>query len=106
MKKGWWTQKEERIFWEKWIIPISVNNSKINKAASAGNGSSSSNSANSSQSSKPKVPVHVALHDRMVHIITCVNEKKEHIPPLKTNAANMMCTFPFTISWTTGSDSN
>jgi len=77
-KKIWWKKYEEKVCWEQWVITISLTD-------------------------KPQAEVEQEEHEvlakrlrkRVFHILQIVNEKKNHIPPLKTNE---LTPFPYEIT--------
>lgn len=82
--------KEEKMFWERWIIPLSF--------------------PSPLESSKPKTLAEKEkvqerrqrrLVENLLYLVSCINEKKDHIPPMKSNTAVALA-FSFEISFTTG----
>lgn len=74
--------KEKKMYWERWILPILLTD-------------------------KPKTAVErarrhetqqSAVRDLLLQVIQVVNEKKDHIPPVKPNTNH----FPFEITWSCG----
>ena len=126
MRKTWFSAKEERVFWERWRIPITlVTDSSATQTynattSTANSGASYTNSANSgggsrrsysgvgsngssgstgsksgssnlssqqSDRDRRQAQRAAALLDRLMQIVMLVNEKKDHIPPLKSAGA-------------------
>jgi len=77
--------KEEKVFWERWVIPISVSRAKDR------------NSIEQRQHLREQ-----ALRESMTFIIQQVNEKKEHIPPVPSNPKGKSLVFSFDISYKLG----
>jgi len=84
-KKVWWKSYEEKVCWEQWILTITIND----KASESDN-----YQAQNEVLAK-------RLRKRMFHILQIVNEKKNHIPPLKTNE---LTPFPYEITIPSATD--
>ena len=79
--QGWFLRQEQRLYWEQWTIPIIV----------ADHHSIGSDSARA----KRKQALQTQLEACLTSIVTAVNEKRDHIPPVVSGAA---LTFPFDVT--------
>jgi autophagy-related protein 101 len=80
---------EQRLVWEQWIIPFSVQ-------------VSSSEESEASRASQ-KHTLQQQIEACLVHIITAVNENRDHIPPVVSGNA---LTFPFEVTIDTSGNSS
>lgn len=91
-KQIWFSKQEERLYWEQWRIHMEVIQP---------NGDVDANSES------VRLQRHTAfeevLQDAMLSILTLVNEKKEHIPPVVSS--DVVC-FPYEITIPNDADSN
>mmetsp|Transcript_4206 Transcript_4206/g.12149 ORF Transcript_4206/g.12149 Transcript_4206/m.12149 type:complete len:214 (-) Transcript_4206:1524-2165(-) len=81
-------KQEERLFWEQWIIDLQVVESGL---ATEEHNSAALNSVRTQRRAR----LQSALEDRLTHIVALVNSKKEHIPPVVSQAT---VTYPFDIT--------
>lgn len=95
---GWkWNPfaKEERFYWEKWMIPVSLLSSSFEQGME-----------NSRRIREHRQRAEM-LRTSLIHIIKKVNEKRHHIPPLDSRSRNEATSkemdrlgcFPFEISY-------
>lgn len=87
------------MFWERWIIPLTFTSSSSSSA--------STNQQPKTQIERDRIAIerHQKLTQNMIYLVTCINEKKEHIPPNKTNTPVALA-FSFEISHATGEKSD
>jgi len=85
-KKIWWKKYEEKVCWEQWLISISI----VDKAE-----------GEKEQPDQHEVLAN-RLRKRLFYILQIVNEKKNHIPPLKTNE---LTPFPYEITFPSTTES-
>lgn len=83
-QQGWWFNKEQRLFWEQWIIPFSLQDSLQEPAVES-----------EIYRTKRKQALQQQIKSCLVQIITVVNEKRDHIPPVVSGNA---LTFPFEVT--------
>jgi hypothetical protein len=92
--------KEEKMFWERWIIPLALADQK-----SAGGGGSSAAGGKSANTQGERDRLarerQQRLVENLVYLVSCVNEKKDHIPPVKSSSTVALA-FSFELSHTTG----
>jgi autophagy-related protein 101 len=128
---SWGGPSEEKVFWEQWIVPIrcdassavaattplpasaasaseAASSSSAASAATPSSSSSSSASASSSSSSSSSLastPLDLARRARLMDCLSFLvfrcNEKREHIPPLKTSSTAALA-FSFELSFSVG----
>lgn len=84
--KGFMLNQREKMFWEQWMIPITISTQKKK-------GSERDHRHNQRQQ---------ALRDRLLYIIQMMNNKTKHVPPVKKNVP---C-FPFDIVFSDGTKPN
>ena len=82
-QQGWFLRQEQRLFWEQWIIPLSLQESYQESIESE------------IYSAKRKQALQTQIELCLTHIITAVNEKRDHIPPVVSGNA---LTFPFEVT--------
>mmetsp|Transcript_9531 Transcript_9531/g.14315 ORF Transcript_9531/g.14315 Transcript_9531/m.14315 type:complete len:211 (-) Transcript_9531:208-840(-) len=89
-KSGWnfFFQSDNKFVWEKWLVPISITDRK----------------SFSVDSSKHQLKRQEMLRDSVTYVIKTVNERQEHLPPIKQNEKQNEVTsklgcFPFEISY-------
>lgn len=87
-KNFFFGMKEEKLFWERWIIPLALTSDKDRPKTQA-------------DRDRATADRHDTLVDNLLFLVSCVNEKKEHIPPMKSGAGVALA-FSFEISFTTG----
>lgn len=80
-QQGWFLRQEQRLYWEQWIIPIVVADYHSLEPDSA--------------RAKRKQALQSQLEASLSSIITAVNTKRDHIPPVVSGAA---LTFPFDVT--------
>jgi len=85
-KKVWWKSYEEKVCWEQWILTVSL----------------SDKSSDLENFQAQNEVLAKRLRKRMFHILQIVNEKKNHIPPLKTNE---LTPFPYEITFPSTTES-
>jgi len=73
-------RSEEKVFWERWNIPLTVY-SLDDEDESQFAGPSSPHSASEEQRMQRKRELEGALRDRLEFILTMASGKKDHIPP-------------------------
>lgn len=83
-KRQWFSTKEEKVYWEQWVIPINIVNH-----------SSLRSHERETRTQELKDVVRACL----AYIVKMVNEKKDHIPPVISKA--MVC-FPFDLTSSAG----
>lgn len=84
VRKGWFSSKEEKAYWERWVIPLRV----VQPAADP------------DQRQRQHEARRAALRDRLVFVVRSANEKKAHLPPVpKSSVASV---YPFEISFSGG----
>lgn len=91
VKKSVWFggSKEEKTFWERWLIPLSFVSDK--PSAKTAHAREEEHAARAAR-----------LVENLLYLVRCVNEKKEHLPPSKSASA---LPFHFELSFTTGDKS-
>mmetsp|Transcript_18787 Transcript_18787/g.40429 ORF Transcript_18787/g.40429 Transcript_18787/m.40429 type:complete len:213 (-) Transcript_18787:522-1160(-) len=94
-KQAWFGTKDERLYWEQWCINISVLQPDIPEQQFM--------SASHAQELSARVSrMEGCLEQLLSHIARCVNEKRDHIPPVVSSS---IVTFPFEITFAGGSRS-
>ena len=88
VKKGFFGSKEEKIFWERWVIPLVLTSEKDRPRTS-------------SDRERVALARHAALTSNLLYVVECVNAKKDHLPPMK-HAPAVPLAYSFEISHTTG----
>lgn len=88
MKKNFFGQKEEKTYWERWIIPLTFTAEKDKPK-------SQSDHDRVSQERQSR------LTDNLLYLVGCVNDKKDHIPPTKSST-QVALAFSFEITHSTG----
>lgn len=128
---SWGQTAEEKVFWERWIVPVQLDavpstntssntNTQVGGTHAADTGAASTAAAasisggSSSSSTSPVAPspppsaTDAVRRARLVECLTYLvfrcNEKREHIPPLKSTAvaAAAPLAFSFELSFTAG----
>lgn len=91
LTKTWLSTKEEKRHWERWVIPITLTSGRGSIALS------------SHERARAAHETQKSIRDAILYIVRVVNEKKDHIPPIKAkgkNGANVC--YPFEITFTAG----
>mmetsp|Transcript_37560 Transcript_37560/g.67282 ORF Transcript_37560/g.67282 Transcript_37560/m.67282 type:complete len:210 (-) Transcript_37560:324-953(-) len=88
-KQAWFGRQGERLYWEQWCIPLAQINSPDCPEPLATN----LHADNSTAARKEHLVS--ALEDVLTLIVSTVNTKRDHIPPVVTQE---IVTFPFEIS--------
>jgi hypothetical protein len=94
--KHWFSSKEEKKVWERWVIPISVSQQHA-----------SNSKVQSASSDQLDALRQQAVKKRLLYILQQVNEHKKHIPSTtnKKNNSKLFC-YPFDISFVVGNQRN
>ena len=120
---SWGGKSEEKVFWERWIVPIRCDSSSTGEttaaesnatgaaagsvASSAGTAAASAGTAVASVSHSPASSAALLLQRRarlcecLTYLVFRCNEKREHIPPLKASSTAALA-FSFELSFTVG----
>jgi len=85
LKKGWLTTKEEKIYWERWLIPISLYKEKAKSQT---------------ERDRRQQKTQQQLRERLMYIVEMANKKREHLPP----ASKHVVCFPYELTFGNGSD--
>ncbi|ERN10144.1 autophagy-related protein 101 isoform X2 [Amborella trichopoda] len=102
---AWFTNKTERLCWEQWFINLSVVSSKSPTGKSH---HLKPLAVDPSETAVEEMSAHRAsleksLREVLFKIITLVNEKKDHIPPVQNQD---VVSFPYEITIPSSSDSS
>ena len=83
--KSWFGPREERLYWERWIIPCAVSPHSRHTTADIGASASPADSAQRRQEE--------AFMLVMTAVVSLVNEKKEHLPSVKAGKEGLTYSF-------------
>lgn len=83
---------EEKVYWEKWVIPVVASS----KSSSDYNRKPSGSDIRRERDKRQR-QTEEALRDSMLSIISRVNKKRQHLPPVNLNTSETML-FPYEIS--------
>jgi len=86
------TSKEEKRYWEKWIIPVILQTT------------SQSKTSYEEAHNKRKQRAENALRDCLLDVVARLSKKKEHLPPVNLNKSDPMI-FTFEITPVSGNES-
>jgi len=114
---SWGGPSEEKVFWERWIVPIRCDataapaaqaasagaaaEAAASSAAAAAAPASSSISASGASPSSVDLSRRARLVECLTYLVFRCNEKREHIPPLKSSS-NAALAFSFELSFSVG----
>eukprot|EP00878_Enallax_costatus_P016536 GHUV01017349.1.p1 GENE.GHUV01017349.1~~GHUV01017349.1.p1 ORF type:complete len:202 (+),score=46.14 GHUV01017349.1:430-1035(+) len=90
---GWFGKQDERLYWEKWVINLCILQSDV---FSQDHHSMAYTNARSVRQAQRQAQLEGLIRE----VITLVNEKRAHIPPVVSSSP---CSFPFDISISGGS---
>eukprot|EP00879_Flechtneria_rotunda_P004058 GHRR01004301.1.p1 GENE.GHRR01004301.1~~GHRR01004301.1.p1 ORF type:complete len:212 (+),score=52.76 GHRR01004301.1:169-804(+) len=90
---GWWGKQDEKLYWEKWMINLCIVQSDV---FTQDHHSFAYTNARSVRQAQRQAQLEALLSE----VITRVNEKRAHIPPVCSESP---CSFPFDISISGGS---
>lgn len=104
---AWFGSKVERLYWEQWSIPLSLAGPAHEEPPPPLSRADSPRPRSLSMGCRPaseerRRRLEAALQDAMVRILTIVNEKKDHIPPV---LSAQVASFSFEISIPSAQDS-
>mmetsp|Transcript_11355 Transcript_11355/g.32240 ORF Transcript_11355/g.32240 Transcript_11355/m.32240 type:complete len:217 (+) Transcript_11355:702-1352(+) len=92
-KQAWFGRQGERLYWEQWCIPLSqinpIDSRTPQRSPPLGQAPSSPDGASR------KAELEAALEETLTLIVSAVNTKRDHIPPV---VSAEMVAFPYEIS--------
>lgn len=88
-KAAWFGSKDDRLYWEQWYINIAVMQPDIAEQQQC-SGPEPVSALSQRQSQQQ-----ASLKQAQAEVLRCVNEKRDHIPPIASTSA---VTFPFDIT--------
>jgi hypothetical protein len=101
MKKNWLGQiKEEKVIWEKWVIPIQINISHNLPAAARFRTNlvtEENSNVNIAAVAAPTEKQARSVEAALFSIVKYANEKRDHLPSLKSNS--QVCSYPFEVTY-------
>ncbi len=96
---SWGGKSEEKVFWERWIVPIRCDSFTESSGAAAGDATASAGGF--SAPSPLQLLRRARLSECLTYLVFRCNEKREHIPPLKASSTAALA-FSFELSFTVG----
>ncbi|XP_074588348.1 autophagy-related protein 101 [Curcuma longa] len=100
---SWFGNKTERFYWEQWYINLHVLNPKSHTKRHNSKAPLSTGENTSEEGSSRRTALESSLREVLFQIISFVNEKKDHIPPVQNSE---IISFPYEISTPSASDSS
>ncbi len=95
---SWGGKSEEKVFWERWIIPIRCDSFTESSGAA---GDAAAAAGGFSAPSSLQLLRRARLSECLTYLVFRCNEKREHIPPLKASSTAALA-FSFELSFTVG----
>lgn len=74
-KQAWFGSQDERLYWEQWIINICLVPQQLAAAAT------------STSAAQRLARLQKGMEELIAYVVLCVNEKKDHIPPVVSQSA-------------------
>uniref|UniRef100_A0A7I4F0Z5 Autophagy-related protein 101 n=1 Tax=Physcomitrium patens TaxID=3218 RepID=A0A7I4F0Z5_PHYPA len=94
-----WFSKVERLYWEQWCIQLHVLRAgphEVKKQVYDGAPSGNNGETVLDERQRRNATLEAALRDVIIEVLSIVNEKKDHIPPVQQ--PDVVVSFPFEIS--------
>lgn len=99
-----WFSKVERYYWEQWCIQLNVVTPAPPQTKKSFRSGDRIGEATTEERQRRHAALEAALREVITQVLSIVNEKKDHIPPV--NQPDLVVSFPFEISIPSSGDSS